>query len=158
MRQARVRSIAGTNAINAAVKLAETGPPTPERVAEALGRGNVGEEALAIGLMATLCTENLIDAVALAANHSGGSDSTAPVAEISRARCTAFVIPNPWLERLELREVIEGISGRPSTPSHDHERTSTNQPGSTIVTRSNQARPGGQGNARDDLLTGEIRG
>jgi hypothetical protein len=46
----------------------------------ALGGGWVGEEALAIGLYAALVAPSFADAIRLAANHGGDSDSTASIA------------------------------------------------------------------------------
>ena len=46
----------------------------------ALGLGWVGEEALAIGLYAALAARDFPEALALAANHDGDSDSTASIA------------------------------------------------------------------------------
>lgn len=46
---------------------------------ETLGGGWVGEEALAIGLYAALSAENFVEAIRIAANHSGDSDSTASI-------------------------------------------------------------------------------
>jgi ADP-ribosylglycohydrolase len=42
---------------------------------ESLGGGWVGEEALAIGLYAVLSAESYVEAIRIATNHSGDSDS-----------------------------------------------------------------------------------
>ena len=47
---------------------------------ERIGAGWVGEEALAIGVYSVLSSETFIEAIRVAANHSGDSDSTASIA------------------------------------------------------------------------------
>ena len=66
-------------AVSAARRLARAGAPSAEQV-ERLGGGWVAEEALAIGLYAVLATHSFAEAVVLAANHGGDSDSTAAIA------------------------------------------------------------------------------
>jgi hypothetical protein len=63
--------------LKAAVALA--GQPCRDRAAavETLGGGWVGEEALAIGIYAALSAESFVEAIQIATNHSGDSDSTA---------------------------------------------------------------------------------
>ncbi|MGW1677569.1 ADP-ribosylglycohydrolase family protein [Saccharopolyspora sp. NPDC002376] len=80
---------------------------------ERLGQGWIGPEALAIGVYCALALpkpEQFADAVRLAANHSGHSDSTAALTgAILGARHGTAVLPRPWLARLELADVIERI-------------------------------------------------
>ncbi|WP_225978572.1 ADP-ribosylglycohydrolase family protein [Gandjariella thermophila] len=98
-------------ALDAAIDLASAGRPTPEQIAERLGGGWVGEEALAIGVCAALCTDNLTDALIVAVNHSGDSDSTGAVCgNIVGAHYGPAAIPESWLATLELRDVIETIT------------------------------------------------
>ncbi|GDY33838.1 hypothetical protein GTS_54710 [Gandjariella thermophila] len=116
-------------ALDAAIDLASAGRPTPEQIAERLGGGWVGEEALAIGVCAALCTDNLTDALIVAVNHSGDSDSTGAVCgNIVGAHYGPAAIPESWLATLELRDVIETITRDavrefgpepPSTPDWD---------------------------------------
>ncbi len=80
---------------------------------ERLGQGWVGPEALAI---ATYCTlshpkpEQFADALRLAANHSGHSDSTAAITgNILGARHGTAALPHTWLKRLEIADVIERV-------------------------------------------------
>lgn len=80
---------------------------------ERLGQGWVGPEAVAIGAYCALARPKpaqFIDAVRLAANHSGHSDSTAAITgSILGARHGTAVLPRAWLARLELADVIERI-------------------------------------------------
>jgi ADP-ribosylglycohydrolase len=74
---------------------------------ETLGGGWIGEEALAIGLYCALATQSFEDAVVLAVNHGGDSDSTGSIAgQIMGARHGLNAIPERWLVRLELRDEI----------------------------------------------------
>ncbi|MER7012555.1 type VII secretion system-associated protein [Saccharopolyspora sp. NPDC000359] len=99
-------------ALRAAVELAAAGDPSPERLQEALGEGWFGEQALAIAVCAALThPRSFADAVVLAANHSGDSDSTAAICgNIMGAALTAEAIPRTWRDKLELREVIEQLA------------------------------------------------
>ena len=67
-----------------------------------LGEGWVGEEALAIGVHAALVTDGYEDAVRLASNHDGDSDSTAAIAgQLVGAWRGAGVVPEGWAEGLD---------------------------------------------------------
>ncbi|WP_084794529.1 ADP-ribosylglycohydrolase family protein [Actinokineospora bangkokensis] len=98
-------------ALDKAVKLAESGRPTPEQLADELGGGWVGEEALAIGVCAALVAgDDLRGGLVLAVNHSGDSDSTGSICgNLMGALLGADAIPRTWLDRLELREVMEQL-------------------------------------------------
>lgn len=70
-----------TAALKAAWEAATAGPPSPE-IVESLGGGWTAEEALAIAVYAALCyrePEQTRDALLLAVNHSGDSDSTGAI-------------------------------------------------------------------------------
>ena len=84
--------------------------PSPETVAR-LGKGWVGEEALAIAVYCALVAGNdFAYGVRLAVNHGGDSDSTGAITgNILGALLGRQAIPEIWLERLELRDVIETI-------------------------------------------------
>jgi ADP-ribosylglycohydrolase len=98
------------SAVETALHLAKEGDPTPEKV-ESLGGGWVGEEALAIGLYSALASDSFQDAVVLAVNHSGDSDSTGSIAgQIMGARHGLAAIPERWLVSLELREEITRLA------------------------------------------------
>lgn len=68
-----------------------------------LGLGWVGEEALAIGVYACLVAEDFADAVAIAANHDGDSDSTASIAgQIWGAWRGLQSVPHEWIRRIDV--------------------------------------------------------
>ncbi|MGZ4262545.1 MAG: ADP-ribosylglycohydrolase family protein [Solirubrobacteraceae bacterium] len=97
-------------AVSAARRLVHAGEPSPEQV-ERLGGGWVGEEALAIGVYAVLATDSYADAVVLAANHGGDSDSTSAIAaSLCGVLFGEQAIPSEWLERLELRDQIAQVA------------------------------------------------
>ena len=73
-----------------------------------LGEGWVGEEALAIGIYAALRATSFEEALIIAANHDGDSDSTASIAgQIYGAWHGDGVLPSPWIEKLDIKEVME---------------------------------------------------
>jgi ADP-ribosylglycohydrolase len=85
--------------------------PDPEAIADHLGGGWVGEEALAIGVCAALAADDMVDGLLMAVNHSGDSDSTGSICgNVLGAAMGLDAIPAAWLAELELREVIERIS------------------------------------------------
>ena len=73
-----------------------------------LGMGWVGDEALAIAVYCAVRHQGDIDATLIAAvNHSGDSDSTGAIAgNIAGARAGFSGIPEKYLDRLELRDLI----------------------------------------------------
>ena len=78
---------------------------------ESLGEGWVAEEALAIGLYAALAAEGFEHGVLLAVNHSGDSDSTGAITgSLLGVALGELAIPRRWLDRLELRDVIEQVA------------------------------------------------
>ncbi|RZQ62823.1 ADP-ribosylglycohydrolase family protein [Amycolatopsis suaedae] len=99
-------------ALENAIALAGRGRPTPETIAAELGGGWVGEEALAIAVCAALVFEDdLGEALLLAVNHSGDSDSTGAICgNILGALHGPDAIPAPWLDALELRDVIDQLA------------------------------------------------
>jgi ADP-ribosylglycohydrolase len=105
-------SATGT-ALLAAVRLAGDGEPSPERVQD-IGQGWLGSEALAIGVYAALVhrrPRRFADALRLAANHSGDSDSTASIAgQVLGALHGTAVLPGAWLDRLELADVLGEVA------------------------------------------------
>lgn len=97
-------------AVTAARSLARSGPPCAQQI-EQLGSGWTAEEALAIGIYATLATSDFESAVRLAVNHSGDSDSTGAIAgNIAGALYGVEAIPRSWLDKLELREEITTVA------------------------------------------------
>jgi ADP-ribosylglycohydrolase len=95
-----------TRALGDALGLAKAGRPTPEQL-EGLGGGWIGEEALAIAVAAALTADDLADGLLLAVNHSGDSDSTGSLCgNLLGARDGLAAVPKPWLDELELRDVV----------------------------------------------------
>jgi ADP-ribosyl-[dinitrogen reductase] hydrolase len=79
----------------------------------ALGEGWVGEEALAIGLYAALVAPSFEDAIRIAANHSGDSDSTASIAgQLYGAWTGADELPHRWVCRLDALDPLLDLIGR----------------------------------------------
>ncbi len=92
-------------AVEKAETLALSPAATP--IPESLGQGWVAEEALAIALYCALVAPNFEDAIILAVNHSGDSDSTGAIAgNICGALYGMAAIPARWLDAVELRNEI----------------------------------------------------
>lgn len=86
------------------------GAPTPEAVAS-LGAGWVGEEALAIAVYCALAAPDLEQALILAVNHGGDSDSTGSITgNLLGAAHGLEAIPARWLDGLELRREITDVA------------------------------------------------
>jgi ADP-ribosylglycohydrolase len=96
-------------AVEAAVAAAREGTPSAERVEE-LGAGWVAEEALAIGLYCALAypsPDSARDALLLAVNHSGDSDSTGSICgNLVGTLHGESVLPAAWVAEVEGRETI----------------------------------------------------
>jgi ADP-ribosylglycohydrolase/protein-tyrosine phosphatase len=76
-------------------------------VVRSLGEGWVAEEALAIGLYAAIAGDGFVDGVAIAANHSGDSDSTASIAgQILGTTLGCAALPLHWIEALDVLEPL----------------------------------------------------
>lgn len=101
------------SAIEGALRAADRGDePSAEQV-ERLGEGWVAEEALAISLYCALVARDFRHGIALAANHSGDSDSTAALTgNLLGVRWGVEALPKDLLAQLELRETIEGLAVR----------------------------------------------
>lgn len=101
-----------TGCLQRALALADNGgDPMPEAI-EQIGAGWIAEEALAISVHCALAhPEDFASAVLLAVNHSGDSDSTGAITgNILGALLGQDTIPDEWLDRLELRQVIETVA------------------------------------------------
>ena len=100
------------HALRAALQMVEEGErPTPERV-ETLGGGWVAEEAVAISVYCVLSAADPAEAMALAVNHSGDSDSTGSIT----GNILGAVLGDGWLDsellfEPEGRAVIEQVAG-----------------------------------------------
>ncbi|MFI7411904.1 ADP-ribosylglycohydrolase family protein [Streptomyces sp. NPDC049627] len=97
-------------ALTEALDLAEQGSPSAEKV-ESLGEGWVAEQALAIGVYCALVAPSVRDALLLAVNHSGDSDSTGSVCgNLLGARYGDHGLPHDWVERVEGRPQIAALA------------------------------------------------
>ena len=78
-----------------------------------LGEGWVGEEALAIGMYSVLVASSFADAVRVASNHSGDSDSTASIAgQIYGAWKGVAAVPHGWSRRLDTLAPLLDVASR----------------------------------------------
>lgn len=108
--------------LEAAVRLADRGVASPEELVRVLGEGWMAEEALAVALYAVLATlpadgaavqpaRHFREAVALAVNHGGGSDTAGSLAgNILGALYGEDCLPAQWLGALEAPEVVQGMA------------------------------------------------
>ena len=108
--------------LEAALRLAEKADVGPEELLQVLGGGWTAEEALAVALYAVLATlpaeaadaqpdTHFRRALAVAVNHSGGSDTAGSLAgNILGALYGEACLPAEWLEALEAPEVIRGMA------------------------------------------------
>ena len=94
-----------------AISLVESGLPDQKAIMQ-IGEGWVGEEALAIAVYCALkYPHDLLAALIAAVNHDGDSDSTGAITgNILGAYLGVGAIPEDWLEKLELREVIAQLA------------------------------------------------
>jgi ADP-ribosyl-[dinitrogen reductase] hydrolase len=75
-----------------------------------LGQGWVAEEALAIGLYAALRAGSFHEALEIAANHDGDSDSTAAIAgQIFEGSDGIGLVLSKWQERLDVHDLLEKL-------------------------------------------------
>lgn len=116
-----------TGALRAAVSLAAEGVPSPERV-ESLGGAWIAEEALAIAVYCALVNPepgDIRQALLLAVNHSGDSDSTGAVCgNLLGALHGETALPGDWLVHLEGRDAITELADDFAARSADgHEAT-----------------------------------
>ncbi len=94
-------------AVEHAVELAALGEPSVARVEE-LGRGGVGDTALAIALYSALVTDDPNEALLISVNHGGDNDSTASMCgNLVGALHGVGKIRPDWVERVQFREVID---------------------------------------------------
>lgn len=99
-------------AVQTARALATTDTLPREAIA-ALGQGWTGGEALAIGLYAALRADSFEDALRLAANHDGDSDTTASIAgQIWGTLYGVDVLPQGWIRRLDVLEPLCDVATR----------------------------------------------
>jgi len=92
--------------LDLAQKLAADGTEPVDAIAQ-LGGGWIAEEALAISVYCALIAKNFREAIVMAVNHSGDSDSTGAITgNLLGVIGGEDIIPAEWLEPLELRGVI----------------------------------------------------
>jgi len=90
-----------------AIELAALGDPSVARVEE-LGRGGVGDTALAIALYSALVTDDPNEALLISVNHGGDNDSTASMCgNLVGALHGIDKIRPDWVERVQFRDVID---------------------------------------------------
>ncbi|MCC7075927.1 MAG: ADP-ribosylglycohydrolase family protein [Acidimicrobiia bacterium] len=114
------------NALRAALEVAESAPVGAETV-ERLGAGWVAEEALAIGVYATLVADDFSHGLNVAVTHSGDSDSTGSIAgNLLGAMHGEEALPPALLDDLEGRDVIRQVAidlaGICTGAAPDHDR------------------------------------
>jgi ADP-ribosylglycohydrolase len=98
-------------ALERAQALADSDTPVDGAAVESLGAGWVATEALAIAMYSVLAAPSLEEAVILAVNHSGDSDSTGALAgSLAGTLCGAQRLPARWTEDLELRAEIVALA------------------------------------------------
>ena len=109
--------------IGQALRSSVRAEPVPETV-ERLGGGWVADEALSIAIYcAAAARDDLSFGLRLAVNHSGDSDSTGSITgNILGTLLGRKAIPEAWLARVEMRELIEkmamdlfGLGNEPTT-------------------------------------------
>ncbi|MGN1339776.1 MAG: ADP-ribosylglycohydrolase family protein [Oscillospiraceae bacterium] len=81
---------------------------SPMEAVDRLGEGWIAEEALAIGVYCALCHYDApANAMRLAVNHNGDSDSTGAICgNIIGAYLGEERLPKKWLKKLQLKDVI----------------------------------------------------
>ncbi len=100
------RFVETRRALEGALELAGQGHASAAKV-ESLGGGWVAEEALAMAVYAALAAPNFEEALVLAVNHSGDSDSTGAICgNLLGTRDGVFAIPPDLLRKLEAREIL----------------------------------------------------
>lgn len=96
-----------TEAVKRAIELSHS-QLKPLEAIEKLGEGWIGEEALAISLYCALkYKDDFKMALIAAVNHNGDSDSTGAITgNILGAYLGVNVIPQEWIEKVELKDVL----------------------------------------------------
>lgn len=99
------------SAIYKAMDYAEDKQLSPNRAISALGRGWTAAEALSIALYCALRADNAEDAIILAVNHSGDSDSTGAICgNIVGAMYGVEALPGQWVHSVELSDYIRSTA------------------------------------------------
>ncbi len=92
----------------------DSGSTSPTEAVQQLGEGWVAEEALAIAVYCALChSANAENALCLAVNHDGDSDSTGAICgNIMGAYLGVNALPKKWLKKLELHDLILKVADK----------------------------------------------
>lgn len=75
-----------------------------------LGYGWTGPEALGIAVNAVMTTDTLEDAIIVACNHDGDSDTTASMAGNLAGAVYGPDLPSRWLDKVEMRSELEALA------------------------------------------------
>ena len=95
--------------ITLALELAQS-DRSPVDAIEAIGQGWVGDETLAIGIYAAFEGRDYLHSIAMAANHTGDSDSTASIAGQLYGAWHGFSdIPQEWVEALDVYGIFKQL-------------------------------------------------
>lgn len=97
--------------LDRAVSLAESDATAAKAIHSFEGGGWMGPDALGIAIFACLRADNFEEAVIMAVNHDGDSDTTGSIAgQIMGALSGVEAIPARWVENVELKDVIEQVA------------------------------------------------
>ncbi len=97
-------------AIDNAIDLAASTVKIPQAI-QKLGEGWVAEEALAIALYCALKETDVKEALIIAVNHDGNSDSTGAICgNILGAAYGMNSLPQAWVENVELKDLLIDMS------------------------------------------------
>ena len=97
-------------ALEMAIALASS-DNSPSGAIRQLGEGWIAEEALAISVYCVLKTDSLEDALVMAVNHDGDSDSTGAIAgNLAGVIYGIQTMPQKWLSGVELQSEIVGMA------------------------------------------------
>ena len=97
-------------ALEMAIALANS-DNSPSGAIRQLGEGWIAEEALAISVYCVLKADSLEEALVMAVNHDGDSDSTGAIAgNLAGAMYGVQTVPAKWLSSLELHDTLISIA------------------------------------------------
>ncbi len=95
-----------SGALSNALRLANTNL-SPSDAIQALGEGWIAEEALGVAVYCAIKAKTFAEAIIMAINHDGDSDSTGAICgNIYGAQCGLEGIPQQWQDQVELSNYI----------------------------------------------------
>ncbi|MCR5265455.1 MAG: ADP-ribosylglycohydrolase family protein [Cyanobacteria bacterium RUI128] len=105
------------NLLSKAMNLSQSDVPSDEAILS-LGSGFYGDEAMAISLYSALKEpDNLKNALILAVNHSGDSDSTGSITgQIVALSKGIDTVPKEWIDSLEMSELLKNLAKDLASP------------------------------------------